>query len=305
LYDIKDIGIYNLVSAGRVTIANCKLEITGQNGIYATYCEPMDIIGNELSMCGNASYASIHLASTYYNRIIGNKITHDGSSNSAHGIIMETACYSDIVGNTIVGANIGYREYAAVMLSQQGNCVIGNNVKLTYSYGMQNPGANGSCVGNTIDSAGDVGIITGWQDCLLEGNTISYSTFHAIQINSLHYQCIGNSIYIAQMHGIIIRGGAEGVCSGNIVYDSCYGFTNVYTAIYLIDSSGQGVKRNIIADNYIYSDSYPLKQAYGIWEAHSLCNYNIIHDNLSHGSVRQEIATQGLYTKVHDNIVNS
>jgi len=305
LYDIKDIGIYNLASGGRVTIAQCKIETTGQNGIYGNYCEPMDIIGNELITCGNASYPSIYLASTHSNRIIGNKITHDQSSNSAHGIWMESATYSDVVGNTIIGANIGYKESAAMMLSQQGNVVVGNNIEETYSHGMQGPGMYGACVGNHITSAGNIGIVTGLENAIIMGNTISYSMFSAIEINSNFYQCIGNDINITQMGGIEIKGRASGVCSGNKIYNISYNQVNAYTAIQLIRYGGNSPVRNIISDNFIYSDRSPLAQIYGIWESNNLCNYNLIHDNISKGSIRQEISTQGLYTKVHDNIVNS
>jgi hypothetical protein len=304
LYDIKDIGIYNLVSAGRVTIANCKLEITGQNGIYATYCEPMDIIGNELLTCGNASYSSIHLANTRYNRIIGNKITHDGTANSAHGIEMESASYSDVIGNTIVGANTGYYEYAAMMLMTAGIVVMGNNISETYGDGMAGPGCEGACIGNYIIEPGANGITTGWQDSLLEGNYIQNPVFNGIEIWSGWSRVVNNKIVTSQMHGILQHDNYGGVIMGNEVYNSSHGYTNVYTAIFMTGAWGDGVEGTIIADNYLYSDDYPKKQAYSIWEAESHCNYNIIHDNICHGSVRREIAAQGLYTKVHDNIVN-
>jgi len=304
LFDIKDTAIYNLVSAGRITIAYCKLEITGQNGIYATYCEPMDIIGNHLVTCGNASYSSIHLANTRYNRIMGNKIEHDGTSNSAHGIEMESASYSDVIGNTITGANIGYYEYAAMMLMTAGIVVMGNIISETYGDGMAGPGCEGACIGNYIYYPGQNGITTGWQDSLLEGNYIQNPTFNGIEIWSERSRVVNNKIVTSQMHGILQHDNYGGVISGNEVYNSSHGATNVYTAIFLTGARGDGVEGTIISDNYLYSGDYPKKQAYSIWEAESHCNYNIIHDNMCHGSVRQEIAAQGLYTKVHDNIVN-
>jgi hypothetical protein len=305
IVDIKQSGIYNSGSVGPVSVFNCLIESTGQSGIRSGYAEPMDICFNTLVNCGVINYDSIYLVRTRYSRIIGNKVTHDGSSTSAHGIRTQSSNWCQIIGNYISGANQGIREDFLMYDSQMGNVVAGNVVENTYDDGLYCPGREGVCVGNTINSPGSNGITMSGAHCICTGNYIYAPVFYGIEIYTDQYECTNNTIETAQMHGIWIDYGAAGICMGNAIYNAGDSQANAYTAIILTGSGASGSKQNIIADNYLYSDQYPMKTAYGIFESHSACNYNIVHDNICKGYVRQAIATQGLYTKVHDNIVNA
>ena len=302
------------ITAVHITGSENCVESIRFKGILSSGCVGVSITGGLTQYCRVShcwfedSYRAISGQGRYH--VINNNIIEDGSY-----CIDVSSTWTTITGNVVFSGSV-----YGILASGSNQAVTGNVVKDS-ARGIF-ISAQSSAFGNSVEGSGSFGIGTNVDNVNITGNSITDSSqsiqlintdggvvssnyiqndgssVGAIDLDSCTKLTVSNNVIVkADTHGINVEDTNHSIISGNNIHDVSEDTDNTYDGINLNTTSTY----NIISNNRISNDAAN-DQKYGIREASTDDDFNLIHGNICTDAQTANISSQGVNSVVSDNI---
>jgi hypothetical protein len=286
-----------------VLIENCYIYNTGSESIYG-YQVGFFVVQNCIIEGTRGFWASIHAhGAGSYGHIINNRIINSAVGGIRHGFLIAY----NLLENVGLSGGADGRE-CGIVAGGYHSKVIGNTVICNFAgsvAGIQTYGVEDIIIGNNIQAAGgnNYAIKVLDDNAIVIGNKGRYDSCDAgILIQNVEGAIIvGNVFDRVTREGITLSGARRCIVVNNVLRRISKNDNNTYDAIIIKSYNTTASTRNIIQGNQIWSDLTNLPR-YGINEADTNQDYNIIANNIVTNCATAAINKQGVNSILDNNI---
>jgi len=300
IYDIKQSGLYADGFDYDLMIENCRIENTGEEGLYLFGCYGIVVKNNQCLNCGNESYSSIFGYYLFRSLLSGNNIYSDCSATSPDGILLTDSCYNKITDNTMYGVKSGYHTIH-VWDDCMFNVVSGNSIGNTYSHGIDTPAEGDRILGNSLWLISGHGIYAKNTHLIISDNEFRRISGDSIYVWGYYSIITNNNFWFVYQHGINLYSASYCIITDNLFHVFSWRTNNLCSGVFIQGSAGWEGKYNTIKNNHFINETAYNKGQYAICEYGANCDYNFIGGNRGIKSVIAEFYIRGLNTEASEN----